>query len=304
MDKAFDNFEWKNYPSTDTPINASNLNKINNGLDTVDDRVIALNDDLDDMSDVIGEAVETIGEAAIAPHDEGKCFRATNGKVYKALVDIDIDDVLTVGTNCVQTDIVSNLGEGGSSTGGHIILDSNDTVFTQRSKLKFNNATVTDDSTNDTTIVTPEGGSSGAFMCLVQTLTAGSTSVIFQNVPIGDYLVDIYTSTGVPHTSIDISTPGQVILTYEAQSADISVVLTIEEPPQYTVTTQTLTAGSTSVTFTNIPTTGNYLIDFYTSTGVAHTAMDISVPGQVTLTFDAQSSNITVFCKISEVPQS
>ena len=42
MEKAFDNFTWKNLPSTDTPINATNLNKLNNAIDTIDDRVIAM----------------------------------------------------------------------------------------------------------------------------------------------------------------------------------------------------------------------------------------------------------------------
>lgn len=42
MQKAFDNFQWQNYPSMDSPINRANLMKINNGLDTVDDRVITL----------------------------------------------------------------------------------------------------------------------------------------------------------------------------------------------------------------------------------------------------------------------
>lgn len=42
MEKAFDNFTWKNLPSTETPINATNLNKLNNAIDTIDDRVIAM----------------------------------------------------------------------------------------------------------------------------------------------------------------------------------------------------------------------------------------------------------------------
>ncbi len=43
MNKVFDNFEWKNAPDQSTPINAQNLNKINNAVDTIDDRVIDLN---------------------------------------------------------------------------------------------------------------------------------------------------------------------------------------------------------------------------------------------------------------------
>lgn len=43
MNKVFDNFEWKNAPDQSTPINAQNLNKINNAVDTIDDRVVDLN---------------------------------------------------------------------------------------------------------------------------------------------------------------------------------------------------------------------------------------------------------------------
>lgn len=42
MQKAFNSFPWRNYPSTDSPLNEQNLMKINNGLNTVDDRVISL----------------------------------------------------------------------------------------------------------------------------------------------------------------------------------------------------------------------------------------------------------------------
>lgn len=42
MNKAFHNFAWRNYPDDNTPLNESNLNKVNNALDEVDDRVIAL----------------------------------------------------------------------------------------------------------------------------------------------------------------------------------------------------------------------------------------------------------------------
>lgn len=45
--------------------------------------------------------------------------------------------------------------EAGSS--GHTILNSTGTTMAQRSKLKFMNSTVTDDSANDTTIITPSG---------------------------------------------------------------------------------------------------------------------------------------------------
>lgn len=42
MVKAFLNFVWENLSSVKTPLGATNLNKINNAIDTIDDRVIAL----------------------------------------------------------------------------------------------------------------------------------------------------------------------------------------------------------------------------------------------------------------------
>lgn len=42
MVKAFTKFIWENLSSVKTPLGATNLNKINNAIDTIDDRVIAL----------------------------------------------------------------------------------------------------------------------------------------------------------------------------------------------------------------------------------------------------------------------
>ena len=42
MNKLFDFFQWKNEPDTSTPLTAENLNKINNALDDIDDRVIEI----------------------------------------------------------------------------------------------------------------------------------------------------------------------------------------------------------------------------------------------------------------------
>ena len=68
-----------------------------------------------------------------------------------------------------------------------------------------------------------------------------------------------------------------------------------------TIINATLAAGATTVTFTGIPTTGNNLIDFYAEGGLNYTAIDSSVAGQITLTYDAQSTAIAVSCEIREV---
>lgn len=67
------------------------------------------------------------------------------------------------------------------------------------------------------------------------------------------------------------------------------------------VKTATLAASATSVTFTSLPTTGDHMIDFFTSDGSNYTAIDTSTSGQVTLTFEASSSARTVYCRIEEV---
>lgn len=67
-----------------------------------------------------------------------------------------------------------------------------------------------------------------------------------------------------------------------------------------TVTSHTLAANVTSVSF-SVPTSGNHLIDFWASDGSNYTAIDTSVSGTATLTYDAVSSARTIFCKISEV---
>lgn len=41
MNKAFSNFQWENDPSVNTPISAENLNKVNNALNEVDNRVVS-----------------------------------------------------------------------------------------------------------------------------------------------------------------------------------------------------------------------------------------------------------------------
>lgn len=61
-----------------------------------------------------------------------------------------INGVAFDGTKNITIDV------GGS---GHTILNSSGTAMTQRSKLRFNNATVTDDAENDVTIITPSGTS-------------------------------------------------------------------------------------------------------------------------------------------------
>ena len=80
----------------------------------------------------------------IANDTSGNASSATKLQTARKINGVDFD-----GTKDITIDA------GGS--GGHTILNSSGTAMTQRSKLRFNNATVTDDARNDVTIITPSG---------------------------------------------------------------------------------------------------------------------------------------------------
>ena len=96
-------------------------------------------------------------------------------------------------------------------------------------------------------------------------------------------------TTSVTSGSADVVTSGAVYTSLAAKS----------DKPTYK--TATLAVGSTTVTFTGLPTTGNYIVSFYTSNGVNYTAINTATAGQAVLTFDKQSVAITVYCEIKGV---
>lgn len=68
-----------------------------------------------------------------------------------------------------------------------------------------------------------------------------------------------------------------------------------------TVSSQTLVAGGTNVAFT-IPTSGNHIIDFFSSDGSNYNAIDTSVAGTVTLTYEADAQNDRIiYCEVKGV---
>lgn len=72
-------------------------------------------------------------------------------------------------------------------------------------------------------------------------------------------------------------------------------------PIQITQYSQTLTAGSTSVTFNNVTTTANSIVEVATSVaGLEYNAITNS-GSSYTVTFDVQNSNVTVYLIVTEV---
>ena len=133
-----------------------------------------------------------------------------------------------------------------------------------------------------------------------QVLTAGSTSVTFE-VPIGNNIIEVFNSVdGLDYVSLDDSQVGIVVVVFEAQAEDVAVYLRVEPiESEKQMVSQILTAGQTSVTFTNIPLTDN-MVEIYTSKdGLDYVSLDDSIAGEITITYEAQSEDVTVFLKIS-----
>ena len=53
MNKAHENINWLDYPLVDTPITAANLNKMDRSVDTIDDRVVAMDTSKANAEDVL-----------------------------------------------------------------------------------------------------------------------------------------------------------------------------------------------------------------------------------------------------------
>lgn len=96
-----------------------------------------------------GEAIYTSDEGYEAEISTLTVLSNTVASAQKLQTARKINGVAFDGTKDITIDT------GGS--GGHTILNSSGTAMTQRSKLRFNNATVTDDASNDVTIITPSG---------------------------------------------------------------------------------------------------------------------------------------------------
>lgn len=133
-----------------------------------------------------------------------------------------------------------------------------------------------------------------------KTLVAGSTSVTFE-IPIGNNVIEVFNSVdGLDYISLDDSQEGIVVVTFDVQTEDVAVFLRVEPiESERQMVSQILRAGQTSITFSNIPLTDN-MIEVYTSKdGLDYVTLDDSVAGRVTITYEAQSEDVTVFLKVS-----
>lgn len=126
----------------------------------------------------------------------------TNGYFYECTED-----------NGTYSWVAKNVQAGGSSGGGHTILDPEDTEMTQRANLKFSgDISVTDDSTDEETVVAPHRLTSSELSEIMSTLPSPvNRGVVYDDTEraIGTWFgKPLYQKvlTGTLNTMIDVST--------------------------------------------------------------------------------------------------
>lgn len=135
---------------------------------------------------------------------------------------------------------------------------------------------------------------------LVPKQTAGTQNVYDEYMYINNAWEQIG-STEVDLSNYQTKTDNDLLTTSKQIVGAINELLTGKED-KATIKTATLAASATTITFTGIPTTGNNTIELYTSkAGLDYSAVDDSVSGSLTYTFEAQSAAVTCYLVIREV---
>lgn len=106
---------------------------------------------------------------------------------------------------------------------------------------------------------------------------------------------------GVPITANIIKAGDLATFIYSGQYHLVGIDRAVEGSASSTIISQTLAAGSTTVTFSNSAITNSALISVYTSVaGLNYNSISVS-NGSVSITYDAQSANMTVTLEIKNV---
>lgn len=308
LPKLFERILWHN--NTTPAINEDNLNAMSKALDDIDDRVIELAGTIMEDVPAIQEYLEQADELVDQMEElsTNPPYIGSNGNWYiwdtesgayvdsgiDASITLEIADITMLAPN--ETPYVTNTGtntdpvfhlfiprgkgiSGISKTGTSGLVDT----YT---------ITYTDGYTSTFTVTNGADGQDGVSpVVTITTIAGGHTVTITDKDHPNGQSFNVMDGSGDMDSS-DYDPQGVVenaggIAAYAAKKPEVK--------------SQTLTAGNTTVTFSQIPTSGNYMIDFFTSSGINYSAINTATAGQVTLTYDAQSADVTVYCRIEEV---
>ena len=136
--------------------------------------------------------------------------------------------------------------------GGHTIVDENDVAYAQRNNLKIINATITDDLTNDTTIVEITGGG-GTTIIQKPTVTVGTYTYngnaqgpTIEGLDTANTVVTNATKTAAGTYTLTIALANTSTMVWnDLTNADLTYEYTIDKA------TQTISASASSVTLDN-----------------------------------------------------
>lgn len=127
--------------------------------------------------------------------------------------------------------------------------------------------------------------------------TVENTTTASQDYAIGDNLIlnrVLYDVTATIETGDILSTSTNISVSNKL----VDIIATKAKKP--VMLTRILLPGYTQITFP-IEDTGNVFVDFFTDTGIGYTDISISANDEVTLTFEPQSANVTVYCLVQEL---
>lgn len=138
---AYTKILFQDSPSTATPLNAQNLNHMDEQIALNDQRLTELEGaHVSSFNGRIGEVTPTDGD-----YDIGQIAPLTGAQVGQVPV------VTNIGTE-EDPELVFRMGAGGGA-GGHEIIDSEGNIMPQESAMQFPDSHVSDDSTNGRTVV-------------------------------------------------------------------------------------------------------------------------------------------------------
>lgn len=158
--------------------------------------------------------------------------------------------------------------------------------------LKIDNAIAADRdaiTTAQTTANTAEGkadANTTAIATLDEEINGAATGVVKR---VTDLEGDVNTIESLIGNGTPTTTDKTIIGAINELHSDLGVI-----------SSETLAAGATDVTF-SVPVLGDNVIDFYSSDGSNYTAIDLSVAGAVTLTYESAQAARTISMKISAV---
>lgn len=287
-------YGWEDGSEGRTPITATILNGSYDGyLEMLNSWAVAVNSDLDDVVDVEANPEET-ASTSLTKLKVGDTIYGISGGSGGSTVSWNQIQTSTGGTKIAEVTIdnVTTNVYAPTDTGDSVSWSEVQTTGTKIATITIN-GTPTD-------VYAPSGGSGGSTVSWSEIQNTGTK---IATITIDGTSTDVYAPTsggastlaGLSDVAISSATNGQ-ILTYNNTTSKWG---NSDIPLPYKEVTGTLSAGSTSITLSDAAITTSSTIEIYTDPIELDHNDVTTTTGSTTITFDAQSQNITVKVRVS-----